>query len=538
MSNTTRHSPSTFSAAATEGPSTSRDMPSFCTGAPRPSLPKKLLDKLLSDPTIRAGNTMIYDVNFDRFRALRIHGQVEPTAKITLNFDTEDRRQLGLGDFHGGTFLHFAALIGDLPLAYECVRLNGNIDQRDNTGATALYTAVRYLASLGPIRAVHEWLGIPWPSFRAEACERIAAMLIQQHADVNVCVDDWSVMEHACRTLRWSLIRLMLCHGAEPPSESSLEKISRGLSPNEVHRLRETLYEARAEQVSETRPPRPCPCFSGKLLVHCHAAEKVPYPPEFICPCGADKTYRRCCQRRDFGLFEIWNEERQRIVRISCHADYRRTSWRMEDEMQNDGSVALNNDEQESKIAHIADFLLGVGAADPAYIYAVKQQLCFPKPWERRYSKAVCRNSAEHWNNSVDEYIDNGSDPRPRYEIEVASKLATDGGPLYKRCEAAGCSHIQGPDLQMKCCSGCKRIWYCSRTCQEADWPAHKRRCKNRTHPLQMLPSQSKTNEMFQWAWKVGAQLFGDSKPGEDGADNGENKTSTANSSSSTGDNV
>lgn len=44
----------------------------------------------------------------------------------------------------------------------------------------------------------------------------------------------------------------------------------------------------------------------------------------------------------------------------------------------------------------------------------------------------------------------------------------------HKLCHAC-CKHLEG---QMKRCTRCKSVWYCSQTCQKQDWPSHKGSCK------------------------------------------------------------
>lgn len=61
------------------------------------------------------------------------------------------------------------------------------------------------------------------------------------------------------------------------------------------------------------------------------------------------------------------------------------------------------------------------------------------------------------WNATVDEYIALGKDRRSTLEIEQAAKLDADFGPLWKRCEASGCTEIEYPGRKMKACAGCKR---------------------------------------------------------------------------------
>jgi hypothetical protein len=52
--------------------------------------------------------------------------------------------------------------------------------------------------------------------------------------------------------------------------------------------------------------------------------------------------------------------------------------------------------------------------------------------------------------------------------------------PAEARGERAcwGCGVAAGPDRTLQKCSGCRKAFYCSRSCQEAAWKGHKADCK------------------------------------------------------------
>lgn len=64
----------------------------------------------------------------------------------------------------------------------------------------------------------------------------------------------------------------------------------------------------------------------------------------------------------------------------------------------------------------------------------------------------------------------------PAAEVEIAEALAT------RRCAHLGCTDVSGPSEASaprgKKCSGCQRVRYCSKSCQKADWKAHKIACR------------------------------------------------------------
>lgn len=57
------------------------------------------------------------------------------------------------------------------------------------------------------------------------------------------------------------------------------------------------------------------------------------------------------------------------------------------------------------------------------------------------------------WNTLVDEYIFSGRDGhdyRPRFEIELDSKIGPNEGQLYRRCEAEGCPRVDGRGVTLR----------------------------------------------------------------------------------------
>lgn len=63
------------------------------------------------------------------------------------------------------------------------------------------------------------------------------------------------------------------------------------------------------------------------------------------------------------------------------------------------------------------------------------------------------------WNEAVDKYIATQGDPRPPFEIALQAKIGIHGGPLYRHCEAEGCSKVEDRDVdKMKGCGKCKLV--------------------------------------------------------------------------------
>lgn len=62
------------------------------------------------------------------------------------------------------------------------------------------------------------------------------------------------------------------------------------------------------------------------------------------------------------------------------------------------------------------------------------------------------------WNGFVDDYIRSGVDSRPAHEIERTSKIALNGGALYRQCEGPDCTVWESSDVSLRVCSRCKIV--------------------------------------------------------------------------------
>lgn len=202
--------------------------------------------------------------------------------------------------------LHKAASEGDVPLVYELIRL-GEIDQKDENGKTALYIAlsslVAFLGSLGKyLTALNQANLTPDLDInKAESFVRIATLLIEQHTDANAGFAGVPPLSLAIKARRWDLVELLLIHGARPLDSTCTDEV-------DMERLR----NLQATVKGKPHPPRPCPCWSGKLLSECHnGANEQPYPAHFLCVCGTRyKTYADCCCKRGIEIVEKWSRGR------------------------------------------------------------------------------------------------------------------------------------------------------------------------------------------------------------------------------------
>lgn len=147
-------------------------------------------------------------------------------------------------------------------------------------------------------------------------------MLVEQHSDVHKTINNLSVLQLAYNAQCWDLIVLLIKHGARPSPNfhfsssadenriSSLLKINRG----------------------SARPPRLCPCWSGKTIGDCHATLR-PYPLKYICVCGSGKIYERCCHSKNAIVLEHWDPVRNRVkhdYEVQLNDPYRQAVERMD----------------------------------------------------------------------------------------------------------------------------------------------------------------------------------------------------------------
>ena len=65
-----------------------------------------------------------------------------------------------------------------------------------------------------------------------------------------------------------------------------------------------------------------------------------------------------------------------------------------------------------------------------------------------------------------------------RLPAQVIPESEASRAPKAPDRQCSGCGKVLS---EMKLCSRCRAVWYCSHACQRAHWPAHKRACKATT---------------------------------------------------------
>ena len=80
---------------------------------------------------------------------------------------------------------------------------------------------------------------------------------------------------------------------------------------------------------------------------------------------------------------------------------------------------------------------------------------------------------------------------RTAHNIHVQQELA-ESGRMVRTC--AKCNIVDSKTDRHKICTGCSKVAYCNRTCQQGDWKRHKLSCKN-AGPFETNLSPEQTTE-------------------------------------------
>ncbi|KAJ7709495.1 hypothetical protein B0H17DRAFT_1190700 [Mycena rosella] len=412
------------------------------------------------------------------------------------------------GDSDAGkdlSYLHLAVLQGDLPLAHESLRLGSSIHCKDKQGYSPLFYGVNMLSNVMRNGKFNSDIPLgPAYASQAEKEDYLARMVavclffVSHHSDPNETHGtNITVLALACIIGSWDLIRALLLHGANP----------HGLPTARIFKddATRTRFESLVRELSTAvRPARICPCGSGRPLKDCHINSQ-PYPPSCICPCESRKLYSACCAKKpDISFDMIWSEEKDWLdarPSITRHVNALDVE-RMFRGMGIAGIAGADVDGPLTKESYrwfdkpnsvILEDLSKKRQIDPAYVAACKKTMVTPSPTAlRAVPKPNCIKMAKQWNIAVDTYIASGVDLRASGIIEAAAKIGPAGGPLYRKCEAAGCAKIEGSDSAnaFPYCSGCKTTVYCSHDCQKSAWKTHKSACRAGNVEAQMLSSQ------------------------------------------------
>ncbi|KAJ7780991.1 hypothetical protein B0H16DRAFT_1710245 [Mycena metata] len=491
----------------------------------KPQLPRELWKALKNKSTPTPGSlvftpgSMIFTPFFSDIRHLMVTKEMDPNSKVPGSRFIEDPHIPELA-----SRLTDEAVFARFGLA---VRLGTSIGCTNDAGLSALYYAFGVLLDYEHGVAGHILEGPGLPSAIREhlsgIIHEVLLFLISHHADPNETHRGLSLLHMACLCSSWDLIEALLLHGANP-FPSSIE--TEDCTPHEFFRNPgdATRFLSLVSEYCDTpRPPRICPCGSGLPLNNCHAvAGGKPHALEYICPCGSRKTYSACCAKKPrMKYVEEWDEKKERLVvkqdivmpmnlglgmlrtevgEDSLQSQLQKTKVGLATQMAVDVLQARQEDMLQ-QLVQTGRVLRSGGSANrdlPSSVSVAVRLSDASSPESSpspncvlSMSKFEWKQLMEQWNEAVDDYIASGVDKRPRATIENAAKLGLKGGALYRKCEASGCTKVEGREsVQMLICSGCRTTVYCGRDCQKIDWSGHKSPCRAGEVALQMLPSQ------------------------------------------------
>lgn len=340
-----------------------------------PQLPGHLVAKFRAENP----NSMIFEPNLTVIRILLF------TRRFDLARSLAKGLLVAMGAHPGcpptwptdTSWLHIAICMGDLPFAYEAVRLGVSVHSREDDGRTALAFGCDYLSKLvkhgQPILSLNPHHQPEEIITRVHKIIAICIFLVEQHADVNEIYGEGVTALHcACISGSWDLIRVLLLHGADP-GLSTLHPSTLFQSLSDEQRFLSLIPSSPV-----TRPPRLCPCASGKPLKLCHA-DPLPYPHHYICPCGSYKPNSACCKNEAGILWvQVWDVEndcfnfiRRELLSIKITNDEVAPPATM---LKKDILVLGLGETGILRVSHaILEHLLQLRAIDPAYAYAAKK---------------------------------------------------------------------------------------------------------------------------------------------------------------------
>ncbi|KAF8207238.1 hypothetical protein K438DRAFT_1815947 [Mycena galopus ATCC 62051] len=490
----------------------------------KPLLPPDLVEKIKADDMMSGFESSVFMKHFHKDRLMMRNWK----APISPDSFVEDPA-IGFTAAMKRTALHSASFDGDVLAVYECLRLGASADKADSSGITPICLAISQLAkATSPhvlvLRSDGSRTSAADVGREISRLKFVIRILVEQHVALNTSIDGEPLVNLLCRSRAWDTIALFFEHGAIPPT-----------NPGALFRTADdrsrfaALVKARRPNIS--RPPRKCPCWSGKSISECHGNSQ-PYPPQYVCVCGSGKTYEICCfLRKDF-VSEKWDPTSQRILH-----DYDNSAVQLFQKLTGPGKEIIQAVADACGVeydhatppmtpeiwrAQVKN-LLGddLGRIDPAFAYALYGAQFLPRPRARSRSRPLCNNEQKQWNALVDEYIATQGDKRSRHSIERAAKIGTWQGALIRTCEGPGCTEVEGLNHPtFSYCGKCKMSVYCGPVCQRADWKNHKKQCGKEGQFEQSLPSadillqrarlaETKALEQYNTLLEMGKAMFG-----------------------------
>ncbi|KAJ7222681.1 hypothetical protein C8J57DRAFT_1392071 [Mycena rebaudengoi] len=410
----------------------------------QPLLPTALVEKIKSDPMMVGFESAVFKQHAHEIR-LEVRDQWgaprAPDAFLirddTIGFTTDSLR----------TTLHIAAFQGDVLAVYELLYLGATPDVKDKSGITPICFALAQLAMATAPHAVSRL-----------TC--VIRILVEQHAELNSTV--LHPLETRQRCFRTAVDRAKF--------SALLKSLPKGAFP---------------------RPPRMCPCWSGK---ECGGMPRQERPGIS----GCIRVHMRIPKDVPGNVVSPVTRS-ESCTTIALHPSFKAAMTVMESGVKTQAlrkAFGIELEEEPMSMSYtpeqmkaLSEMLLNQGLIDPALFLCVNaRRLLARKP-------SFAELNQKQWNTLVDEYIALGVDKRSKRDIEREAKIGTWNGALIRVCEGPGCGKVEEPTVALKMCTTCK--WcacYCGKECQRAAWRAHKVKCGAQGQHEQTLPSQDKAS--------------------------------------------
>lgn len=341
----------------------------------KPMLPLAYVREVESNPLMRDYSSSVHTLETHIFR-LEMRNWHSPSSPDCY-YIIQDANNLGFTHEAKRTRLHYAAIKGDVLGASELLYAGATVNNLDTGGISPLYLLMTHMAEIKTSRVQIVSSGSLGTKFVLARGSWVARLLIEQHADVNISIDNVPLLHLACKAQDWETIALLLKHGASSlPSPVRCFK-----TPADKSR-----FEALVESTGrfDSRPPRPCPCYSGKRLSECHEKEPQPYPAHYVCICGSGKKYKVCCDtaRGKSRVFEYWDPDLGYISHQ--HNIIADMAPKVQETMCSVGALKkvgsglamaaeAPKDVTKEYMEDIANQGLAQGGMDPAFAYALKK---------------------------------------------------------------------------------------------------------------------------------------------------------------------
>lgn len=184
----------------------------------KPQIPADVLRRrrLQDDetPLMPHRHSIVFSEEFNHYRHLIAALELEPDCNIPATYLARLVASAGLEVAQSQTsmsmsWLHLAAMKGDVPLAYEMIRMGASLSVTDSLGRSPLYMGCYMLSIYARNRSISDEASLD--GFTAVHMQellskiaRVCILLVEQHSDVHETRDTITLLHLACASQSWS----------------------------------------------------------------------------------------------------------------------------------------------------------------------------------------------------------------------------------------------------------------------------------------------------------------------------------------------